>query len=435
MSAIPLRAAPTVAIETHGCKLNLADSQRLAREFVSAGFAISASADADVYVLNSCTVTAVADRKARQALASARRRRPDALIVASGCLAERVPNAVEALEAVDLTVTNREKPELVGMVAARLGLGLGNGALTAATNGFGAGRTRAFLRIQEGCDQVCAYCIVPRVRGRERSVPDDRLVAEVRGAIEEGYKEVVLTGTQLGSYGFDLPSTDLRRMLVRVLRETDILRIRVSSLQPLEMTDELLGLWSGEGRGRLCPHFHMPLQSGSDRILRRMRRRYLAAEYLDAVDRAKRAAPWASVTADVIVGFPGESEDDFRSSLEVVERANLAGAHVFPYSARPGTSAARFPEQVPPGVRALRASALRRVAEAGEQCFKERLVGQIRPVLWEVAGVQPTGLTDNYVRVAPAPGARHPGRNRIEEVELVGVAGGLMLGRPVGPGS
>ncbi|MBM3958565.1 MAG: tRNA (N(6)-L-threonylcarbamoyladenosine(37)-C(2))-methylthiotransferase MtaB [SAR202 cluster bacterium] len=424
------RATPTVAIETHGCKLNAADSERLAREFAAAGFAVGQAQDADVFVLNSCTVTAVADRKARQALAAARRRRPDALIVASGCFAERSPNAVDALEAVDLTVTNRAKAELVGLVAARLGLGPRDPVASTAGVAGTTGRTRAFLRIQEGCDQVCAYCIVPRVRGRERSIPEEQLVAEVRVAFDGGRREVVLTGTQLGSYGFDLEGTDLRRLLLRLLRSTEMPRIRVSSLQPLELTEGLLELWSGEGRGRLCPHFHMPLQSGSDGILRRMRRRYSAARYIDAVERVKRAVPAAAVTTDIIAGFPGESDEDFALTVAVVREAELAGAHVFPYSARPGTSASKFPDQVPHEVKASRAAELRRLARAAETKFREHLVGQVRPVLWESDGPPLAGLTDNYVRVVAAPGEQYVGPNRIEEVELVANRSGHMVGMP-----
>ncbi|MBI2965736.1 MAG: tRNA (N(6)-L-threonylcarbamoyladenosine(37)-C(2))-methylthiotransferase MtaB [Chloroflexi bacterium] len=436
-------AAPTVAIETHGCKLNMADSQRLAREFLHAGFAVDGTDEPDVYVLNSCTVTHVADRKARRALSAARRSHPAALVVASGCFAERSPAAVEALEAVDLVVTNRDKAHLVQMVAARLGIQLGQPPqFPRSPESPGRrllGRTRAFIKIQEGCDQVCAYCIVPRVRGRERSVPVEDLVEQVRTAAGEGVKEVVLTGTQLGTYGFETLSCGLPDLLKRLLNETDVPRIRVSSLQPPEMTGELLELWSGVGRGRLCPHFHMPLQSGSDAILARMRRRYTARQYLEAVERAKLAAPDAAITTDAIAGFPGETDADFETTADVMRLAGLAGAHVFPFSARPGTSAARFPGQVPVDVRIERAAGLRRVAEAGAAEFRSRLAGHTRPVLWE-SSMPLSGMTDNYVRVEMVEGAaglepadRVPvGRsrmNRIEEVLLVGVAGDHMLAR------
>jgi threonylcarbamoyladenosine tRNA methylthiotransferase MtaB len=443
MTSAPAARFPTVRIETHGCKLNMADSQRLARAFIEAGFAVAPAEDdsdgpADVYVLNSCTITNVADRKARRALSAARRAHPSAVIVASGCFAERSASAAAALEAVDLVVTNRDKPRLVEQVAARLGID------PVAPGGVGAtpsrqpllGRTRAFIKIQEGCDQVCAFCIVPRVRGRERSVPVGDLVDQVRAAAREGLQEVVLTGTQLGTYGFDLQPATLRGLLMTLLAETEIARVRVSSLQPPEMTDGLLDLWSGVGRGRLCPHFHMPLQSGSDRVLARMRRRYTASQYLEAVQRARQAAPGAAITADVIAGFPGETDDDFTATVDVMRIARLAGAHVFPYSARPGTSAAWFPEQIPAEIRRERAARLREVAEAEAATYRLGLVGEVRPVLWETAAPRLSGLTDNYVRVELGEGvAGHAARawsrvNRIEAARLVGLDGDRMIGLP-----
>lgn len=449
----PRFAHPTVAIETHGCKLNMADSQRLAREFKSAGFAvhdsagfaIDGAAGPDVYVLNSCTVTHVADRKARRALSAARRSHPGALVVAAGCFAERSPDAVEALQAVDLVVTNRDRARLVEGVAARLGIPISapvsapdlrpQFSPSPRTPGRKLlGRTRAFIKIQEGCNQVCAYCIVPRVRGRERSMPVEDLVGQVRAAVDDGVSEVVLTGTQLGTFGFETSSGGLPLLLRRVLNETDVARIRVSSLQPPEMTDELLELWSGAGRGRLCPHFHMPLQSGSDPILARMRRRYTARQYLAAVERARLTAPGAAVTTDAIAGFPGETDADFEATADVMRRSGLAAAHVFPYSPRPGTSAARFAGQVPVEVRFERAARLRRVAEASAAEFRNGLAGQTRPVLWETAEPALSGLTDNYVRVELDEGAGGPAQffrlNRIEDVVLVGVAGDHMLARP-----
>jgi threonylcarbamoyladenosine tRNA methylthiotransferase MtaB len=424
-----------VLIETHGCKLNSADSQRLAREFAAAGYEVAADGDsADVYVLNSCTVTHVADRKARQAVAAARRQFPGALVVATGCYAERAESTVAGLPAVDLTVTRRSQQGVVSRVSGRLG--------TRAPAGDGAapdeahsrlGRTRASVRIQEGCDQVCAFCIVPKVRGRERSIPEDGVVDEVRLLAEAGCPEAVLTGTQLGSYGFDLEGTSLARLVARVLAETVITRLRVSSLQPLELTDELLSLWTGAGQGRLCPHFHLPLQSGSDAVLARMRRRYAAASFLKTVERVRAALPDCSVTTDVIAGFPGESDADHLATLEVMEQARFAGAHVFPYSPRAGTSASRFPDHVSAAERAARAQELREAAAAHAAEHRARFIGAIRPVLWEGPGGA-DGLTDNYLRVrmaaSSAPGETAARRGRIEDVRLVGVDGEVLLAEP-----
>ena len=257
------------------------------------------------------------------------------------------------------------------------------------------------MKIQEGCNQVCAYCIVPRVRGRESSIPPEMLVRQVSQRVEEGYKEVVLTGTQLGSYGFDLAGANLKGLLERLLGETGVKRLRVSSLQPQEITWELLGLWDDP---RLCPHFHMPLQSGSDHVLKRMRRRYTAAQYAEAVERVRASVPGVAITADVIVGFPGEEEWQFRESLEIAEKMGFASMHVFPYSVRPGTSAAYMEPRV--DERAKRGRMEEMLALAGQQAstFRRRSIGTTRWVLWERADVREgrpvyLGLTDNYLKV------------------------------------
>ena len=398
------RDITTFAIETHGCKLNQADSLVLAREFAEAGLTqVREDRPADVYVVNSCTVTHVADRKARQSLRAARRRNPEATIVATGCYAERSPELLRAMAEIDLVFGNVDKARLVEQVVEWRGENVVPCAVGDEADYISpqVGRTRAMVKIQEGCNQVCAYCIVPRVRGRERSIPTDELVGEVSAHVASGYKEVVLTGTQLGSYGFDLADSSLVSLIGTILARTDIERLRVSSLQPKEMTDDLLALWDDE---RLCPHFHMPLQSGSDAVLKRMRRRYTADEYADTVRRIRGRIPHASVTADAIVGFPDESDKDFQDTYEVCERIGFADMHVFPYSVRPGTSAAHYDSQVAAPVKRERMSALLALAETQAREFRQSSVGMERPVLWESQAVHDsvlywTGLTDNYIRV------------------------------------
>ena len=371
----------TVEIETHGCKLNTADSQQLAAEFLRAGFAVRRHDDEampDVFVLNSCTVTHVADKKARQSISAAKRRYPDALTVMTGCYTERAAEETSSLSSVDLVLGNRRKPDLVAAVAERLSV-----ALTPCADGrdvipAGAllGRTRASVKIQEGCDQVCAYCIVPKVRGRERSVPVGEIVERVRRLEEAGCREVVFTGTQLGHYGFDLDEgVDLPFMLRSVLAGTGMPRIRVSSLQPPEIDDELLDVWVNEGEGRLCPHFHIPLQSGSDRILSRMRRTYSSDEFLRKVELVRDRVDGCGVTTDVIAGFPGETEEDHRLSVQVMRSAEFSDAHVFPYSARLGTSAYHFGEQVDAVIKAERAKELREISVASAARFRESMLG------------------------------------------------------------
>ena len=400
---------PTVAIITHGCKLNQADSSVLAADFVKVGYRLVDQHEAaDVYVVNTCTVTHVADRKARQALRSARRRNPDANVVAAGCYAQRAGDSLRAMPEVDLVAGNTAKPNLVSLVedlrpaksAVPANAATGLDLVAAVSAGLQPYRNRAMVKIQEGCNQVCAYCIVPRVRGRERSVPPGRLVRQVAGHVEAGAKEVVLTGTQLGSYGFELDGADLAGMIERVLGETEVPRLRVSSLQPQEIDARLLDLWSDP---RLCPHFHLALQSGSDAVLSRMRRRYSASEYLDAARRIRDAVPDASLTTDVIAGFPGETSSDFEQTHALCERVGFAAMHVFPYSVRPGTSAAHYRDRVAEDVKRGRTNALLDLSELLASAFRRGLVGSVRPVLWESrddSSGRWTGLTDTYVRVS-----------------------------------
>ncbi|MCY4476163.1 MAG: tRNA (N(6)-L-threonylcarbamoyladenosine(37)-C(2))-methylthiotransferase MtaB [Chloroflexi bacterium] len=426
---------PTVEIETHGCKLNTADSQLLAAEFLRAGFAVRDRDDAatpDVFILNSCTVTHVADKKARQSISAAKRRYPNALTVMTGCYPERATDETASLHSVDLVLGNSRKPELVESVARRLSV-----ELTPCADGRDVippaallGRTRASVKIQEGCDQVCAYCIVPRVRGRERSVLVEEIVDHVRRLEIAGCREVIFTGTQLGHYGFDLEAgVDLTFLLRSVLAKTEIPRIRVSSLQPPEIDDRLLDLWVAEGDGRLCPHFHMPLQSGSDVILGRMRRTYTSDEYLQKVELLRARVGGCGITTDVIAGFPGETEVDHEMSVSVMRAAEFADVHVFPYSARPGTTANHFDDQLDPRIKAERAAVLRDIASRSASRFRDAMIGTVRPVLWEGSRGS-AGLTDNYVKVRLESVDERGGDGLIENVALRRVdSDGVVVGQ------
>ena len=426
----------TVAIHTHGCKLNQADSQALACRFREAGYrVVGPSAAADVVVLNSCTVTAAADAKARQYLRAARRRNPNAVVVATGCYAQRAPAELEGLEAVSLVIGNTGKASLVESAHAVL-----NKSLSESSKSSSAGpvilsgaknptRTRAMVKIQEGCDQVCAYCIVPKVRGRERSIPPETIIAEINRHADEGYREVALTGTQLGTYGFDLIGINLQRLLERILTETDVERVRVSSLQAHEITASLLRLW---GDVRLMPHFHIPLQSGCDTTLRAMRRRYSTSQFAASVELVRQMHPDAGITTDIIVGFPGESDDDFTASLDFATAMRFSDIHAFPYSPRPGTSAAYFRDQVAePEKRARMGEMLDLSAESALR-FRESQLGAVRPVLWERASGREgvwSGLTDNYLRVRAA--SDSPLSNRVTYARLTSLEGDWVLAEAV----
>ena len=436
----------TVAIETHGCKLNQADSALLARQFAQAGYRlVDANADADIIVINSCTVTSTADAKARQALRAARRANRDAVVVAAGCYPQRAAAELRRMPEVSLVVGNQDKPQLPGLAIAELARRSKHPAPSPSTlmvegRGEGVGiesagilrRSRAMVKIQEGCDQVCAYCIVPKVRGRERSISPDDLVAAVNRHVADGFKEVALTGTQLGTYGFDLDDVDLPRLLARILDETDLPRLRVSSLQAHEIGPELLQLWSDP---RLCPHFHVPLQSGCDDTLRAMRRRYDASTYRSAVALIRDTVPDAAITTDVIVGFPGEDAEAHAASLALAAEMRFADIHVFPYSQRPGTTAHYLPGQVDAAEKRRRAAEMAAVAADGFTEYRNRLAGQTRPVLWEAArpmadgaAMRWSGLTDNYVRVIAE--TELDLANRITPAHLVILDGKAMLAMP-----
>lgn len=396
---------PTVAIETHGCKLNQADSTTLTSDFLRNGFQVVSTTEVpDVYVLNTCTVTHVADRKARQSLRAVRRLNPNATIVATGCYAERSPEAIAALDEIDFVIGNRGKIDLVKKITesrfamdmpwfnAEDNIRLEPGAL----------KTRIMIKIQEGCDQVCAYCIVPKVRGREKSIPPKIIIDRIKHHVALGYKEVVLTGTQLGTYGFDLDKVTLTVLLKRILTETNIHRLRVSSLQAQEIDNDLLEIWSDS---RLCPHFHIPLQSGSPDVLNHMRRRYTISSFMRALEQIRTAVPDAAITTDVIVGFPGETQDDFDETYARCKEARFASIHVFPYSVRPGTSAAKFDNKIDPISISSRMEQLLELTKKQSYDFRQKLIGTTRQVLWEGEDGGKNrdrnwqGLTDNYVRV------------------------------------
>ena len=388
-----------VKIQTHGCKLNIADSQSIAKSFYAAGHTISPDNEnnTDVFILNSCTVTHVADSKARQAIRRAKRTNPKALVVMTGCYAERDKENIERINEVDLVLGNKEKKSIVNEVQKKLDI-----QYQEKINPIGGypllGRSRASIKIQEGCDQVCSYCIIPSVRGRERSVPPESLISQINELSANGVKEVVLTGTQLGNYGFDLSDSSLNKLLIKILNETDVPRIRVSSLQPKEVNNEIINTWNNDGSGRICPHFHIPLQSGSDRILKDMRRRYSSSEYLDIVFNIKDLMPEASITSDVIVGFPGESDSEFLQTIDVVGKAKLSDVHIFPYSKRPGTTAFYSKSHIQDHVIKERSKDLLSLVDKLSGVAKKSLIGKERSILWEGKS-KTAGLTEDYFKV------------------------------------
>ena len=398
--------SPVVAILTLGCKLNQADSQALARELLAHGCqVIDRAAPADALIINACSVTHVADRKSRHLVRLARRLAPEATIVLTGCYEQNGSghDLGQRLGA-DWQVANADKPAIAQRLLrrwqeqGRLGIGL-----AAIQPGDGL-RTRASVKIQEGCNEVCAFCIVPRTRGRETSVPIRDVVTQVLARQAEGAKEVVLTGTQVGNYGRDLGlAQGPRDLLAALLAETTVPRLHLSSLQAQDISEGLLRLWQNR---RLCRHLHLPLQSGSDRILAAMRRRYTVDRFRRAVALIRRWLPDVAITTDVIVGFPGEGDEDFQRTHDLCQELAFAAIHVFPYSRRPGTVAALAKEQVPHAVKRQRLERMLHLARTSADAFRARFQGRTLEVLWEDARTRQggrlplwRGLTDNYLRV------------------------------------
>jgi threonylcarbamoyladenosine tRNA methylthiotransferase MtaB len=428
-----------VAIKTLGCKINQYDSavirERLARESCSL---VPFEDPADVYVLNTCTVTDRADWEARQLVRKARRRSPSARVVVTGCYAQVSPDEVSRIPGVDFVVGLNRMDELVGYVADRESgsapaVSVGNPRDERGVGVLGArrflGRTRAFLKVQEGCNFACSYCIIPTARGRSRSVPPEEVLEQVRGLAEAGYSEIVLTGIHLGGYGHDLaPRVPLSGLVRRIAGSGLIRRLRLSSLDPREVTDELLAVMADSEV--VCPHLHVCVQAGDDGILRKMRRNYDTAFFARLMARARGKLPRAALGTDVIVGFPGETDAAFGGSLDYLADLPLTYFHVFPYSARRGTPAVDMPDQVTPAEKKERSRRARDLGTRKKHEFYREQVGRRVSVLVEalVAGdpAAVKGYSRNYlpVRFVGAPDLLH----REVHVRLREWSGGRLRG-------
>jgi threonylcarbamoyladenosine tRNA methylthiotransferase MtaB len=439
----------TFAVATLGCKVNQSDSETISDQMSAAGFEQrDFSESADVYIVNTCTVTHLGDRSSRQLIAQAQRRHPDALLVVTGCYAELNPLAVAALPGVDLVVGNSGKDTLIQTIKDKMGASekassnphallpartlpvlpldtqhIGSdGALSfqaaeeepqpdnpspalsdsthvaeQAPNRIFS-RTRVQMKVQDGCDNRCTYCIVPYVRGKSRSRSIASVVEQVQRKVRAGYQEIVLTGIHLGDYHpDDDEQLDLGDLISSLLHETNMPRIRVSSLEPEDFRLEWLELWQD---ARMCRHFHLPMQSGSNAILRRMARRYTSERYHTIITEAQRLIPGVAISTDIITGFPGETEEDFEQTYQLAQELRFAKAHVFRFSARQGTPAARMRGQIKDEVKKARSQRLLTLNDDHGRLFREQFLGQTVSVLieqskhgyWE-------GLTDNYIRV------------------------------------
>jgi len=417
----------TFLIYNFGCRATQADGAALGVMLSQQGFVPGRDpVEADVVILNTCTVTASADEDARQLIRRIHRLNPAARIIVTGCYAQRAPELLAELPGVVAVVGNSDRhriPELVNCldqlspgcpsILVREILTEAPPAWLAATP-FVEDRVRPNLKIQEGCSRRCSYCVIPFVRGPSRSLPADEVVRRV-ASLSERYCEIVLSGVDLGRWGRDLvPRQNLAGLVERLLRETPVQRLRLSSVEPLDWTDELLELMASSPR--IARHVHAPLQSGSDAVLRRMRRRYRIRHYAERIWKARKLMPAAAIGADVMVGFPGETDREFQETVEFIRSMPFTYLHVFTFSSRPGTEAASLPGQVPLSVRKERNRILRELAAEKNREFRQRMVGQWLSVV--TLGQDGLALSDNYVKVKLAR-PREP--NRIVDVYVGGL--------------
>lgn len=393
-----------------GCKLNQAEVDRMARDFLAAGHDLAGTVeDADVHVINSCTVTHLAARDSRKTARRGARRHAERgsgplRTVMTGCYATEAPEEVAAVAGVDLVVPNPDKDALLERVHQafpEFAPPPGEEGVPVPYVPLDFGHARALVKVEDGCNMGCSFCIIPSTRGRQRSRPVEEVVDEVRLLTAGGYPEIVVTGVQISEYrdlsGGESGERRLYDLVRAILDETDVPRLRLTSIAPWKFDDRLLELWQDP---RLCRHLHMSLQSGSTSTLRRMRRPYSAEQYAALVEKIRAAIPSVAITTDVIVGFPGETEEEFAESLAFVERMGFAKPHVFTYSERAGTPAAELPGAVAHAVKKGRTARMLEVARAGEQAFYAERVGEVCEVVWEERRSEFwTGVTDHYVRV------------------------------------
>jgi threonylcarbamoyladenosine tRNA methylthiotransferase MtaB len=464
-------------IENFGCRATQADGAGLERQFQERGFErAGAPCDAEIVVLNTCTVTEDADKDARASIRRLRRVNPDCRILVTGCYAQRAPEEVAALPGVTWVVGNshkhqaaeiatsssfaspsssrfRSSPGFVplselckGQLAGDPAVQVIVGDIFAHTDLLAAPvfeaaneRTRPNLKVQDGCDNRCSFCVIPYVRGRSRSLPLERVIAEVRTLVEAGYREVVISGINLGRWGRDLGSsllkstTDDRRLegLIRaILERTSLEKLRISSVEPMDWSDELIGLVATSGR--IAKHAHLPMQSGSDAVLRRMHRKYRPWHYREKILKIRAAMPTAAIGADVMVGFPGETKEEFETTRRAIEELPFTYLHVFTYSARPATPAAERPGQVPVGLARERNRVLREIASAKKAAFMESLVGTVvEAITLQSSATEFTeALTDNYLKMKIS-GCHEA--NCWKDVKVAGINHETLIGESVKP--
>lgn len=431
----------TVAIHTLGCRVNQEDSQAMLSELLQSGYTqVAFREKADIYIINTCTVTHLADRKSRQMIRKAIKTNPEALVVVTGCFAQTHSEEAAAIPGVDMVLGVEEKASLVSLlqrhfqgddIAVQVSDLDEVDTFTPISQEIGSGdRTRGFLKIQDGCENFCTYCIVPYARGKIRSLPQEEAVSFARKMVAAGYKEIVLSGIHIGAYGKDLGTgANLARLVGDIAEIPGLLRLRLGSIEPMEVTEELLAVV--RDHANICRHFHIPLQAGCDKILAAMGRDYTVADYEKVIDSIKELFPNAAITTDVIVGFPGEGSEDFQASYDFIEKMEFSKVHIFPYSIRPGTPAAEYPGQVDSGIKKKRCDILEQLAKKLTERITSAYIGKEVTVLFEqpcrVAGKDYwQGYTEHYLPALAEAGRDEKGE--IRKVLVKFVQNGIMYG-------
>lgn len=395
------------AFYTLGCKVNQYETEAMAELFSNAGYEICDFSDtADIYVINTCSVTNMGDRKSRQIIRRAKKTNPEAVIVVTGCYSQTAPEEILAIDGVNLVLGTQGRHNITELAK--------NLTCTSKVNAVSdimhthdfeelkintyTDRTRAYIKIQDGCSQFCSYCIIPYARGPVRSRPENEIISEIKKLAENGFSEIILVGIHVASYGKDLENASLESLLLDIDKIDGIKRIRMSSIEPMTLNHEFTE--KVKLSKKLCPHFHISLQSGCDETLKRMNRHYTTQQYMEIVDGLRAAFPDAAITTDIMTGFPGETDEEFAKTADFVRRAGFADAHVFMYSQRRGTPAAKRPDQVAPEVKEMRSKEIIKITADSRNSFISKFIGQPVEVLFEQSSAGFfEGKTANYITV------------------------------------
>ncbi len=395
------------AFYTLGCKVNQYETEAIAELFTDAGYEIcDFSEKANVYIINTCSVTHIGDRKSRQIIRRAKKTNPNAVIAVTGCYAQTAPDEILNIEGVNLVIGTKDRKNIVNLVES-LDLNSNMNCVSNIMNNHEfeelhirnySDRTRAFIKIQEGCNQFCSYCIIPYARGPVRSRPEDEVLSEIKRLVKNGFKEIILTGIHVASYGIDLGDTSLEELLIKADKIEGLRRIRLSSIEPMTLDREFVD--KIKSVKKLCPHFHISLQSGCDETLKRMNRKYTTAQFKEIVDGLRKSFPNVAITTDIMVGFPGETNTEFQQTLDFVNEIQFSDAHVFVYSPRRGTPAARK-EQIDDKTKEERSKIIIDATQKSRDEFLRRHIGKTVSVLFEqvVRDGFFEGKTDNYINV------------------------------------